>query len=386
MYIDKANLFNKNIILRTDYNVPINNGIIQSTRRIDASLETIKFIINKKPYKIIIISHLGRPNGYDKKLSLEPIRIYLEKMLDRKIVLLKIEDTEEIKKNPFIILENIRFYKEETKICNTTDKFRKKLTNMGDVFINDAFGCCHRTHSSIIGINTSEKYLGFLVQREINYLKNILTKRGKKTLILGGSKISDKIKLIKNLIPKVDNILIGGAMAFTFMKYNNINIGKSLFDSVGFKLIPDILDLANICKTKIYLPTDYLCNDTFSNEGDIKYYQNITGIPDNYMGLDIGNETIDTYKSVLESSNIIVWNGPLGVFEFTNFQQGSKQIMEFISDLDATTIIGGGDTASCCEKFSMEDKMTHISTGGAVSLELLQGKKLPGIIFINNKV
>lgn len=386
MYLDKSKLFNKNIILRTDYNVPIDNGIIQSTRRIDASLETIKFIINKKPSKIIIISHLGRPNGYDKKLSLEPIRIYLEKTLDRKIVLLKIEDTEEIKKNPFIIIENIRFYKEETKICNTTDEFRKKLTNMGDVFINDAFGCCHRSHSSIIGINTSEKYLGFLVQREINYLKNILTKRGKKTLILGGSKISDKIKLIKNLIPKVDNILIGGAMAFTFMKFNNINIGKSLFDSVGFKLIPDILDWANIYKTKIYLPTDYLCNNTFSNEGDIKYYQNITGIPDNYMGLDIGNETIDTYKSVLGSSNIIVWNGPLGVFEFTNFQQGSKQIMEFISDLDATTIIGGGDTASCCEKFSMEDNMTHISTGGAVSLELLQGKKLPGIVFINNKV
>ena len=146
MYLDKSKLFNKNIILRTDYNVPIDNGIIQSTRRIDASLETIKFIINKKPSKIIIISHLGRPNGYDKNLSLEPIRIYLEKMLDRKIVLLKIEDTEEIKKNPFIIIENIRFYKEETKICNTTDEFRKKLTNMGDVFINDAFGCCHRSH------------------------------------------------------------------------------------------------------------------------------------------------------------------------------------------------------------------------------------------------
>ncbi len=377
--MEKSKLYNKNIILRTDYNVPIVNGIIQSTRRIDASLETIKFILNKKPSKIIIISHLGRPNGYDKKLSLEPIRIYLESILNQKIVLLQLEDVEEIQQNRFVMIENIRFYKEETNIC--ADEFRTKLTNMGDVFINDAFGCCHRAHSSIVGINTPEKYLGFLVKKEIKYLKNILRKKGKKTLILGGSKVCDKIKLIKNLIPKVDTILIGGGMAFTFLKYLNLNIGKSLFDSVGFELIPDILDLANQSRTKIYVPSDYLCNNIFSNEGDIQYYQ--TGMPDNYMGLDIGQKTIDTYKSVLKSSNIIIWNGPLGVFEFTNFQQGSKQIMEFISDLDAETIIGGGDTASCCEKFSMEDNMTHISTGGAVSLELLQGNELPGIQFIN---
>ena len=384
MYLEKSKLLNKKVILRTDYNVPINNGIIQSTRRIDASLETIKFIISERPSKVIIVSHLGRPDGYDATLSLEPIRIYLEKMLDKKIVLLKIEDVEEIQKNRFIIIENIRFHKEETKVCNTTDEFRAKLTNMGDVFINDAFGCCHRTHSSIIGINAPDKYLGLLVEREISYLKHILTKKGEKTLILGGSKISDKIGLIKNLIPKVDNILIGGAMAFTFLKYHNINIGKSLFDSVGFKLIPDILDFASICKTKLCLPTDYLCNDIFSNEGNIKYYRNITGIPDDHMGLDIGSETIGAYKSVLESSDIIVWNGPLGVFEFTNFQQGSKQIMEFIANLDATTIIGGGDTASCCEKFSMEDKMTHISTGGGASLEMLQGIELPGVAFVSN--
>ena len=279
-------------------------------------------------------------------------------------------------------MENIRFHKEETDICDTTEIFRQKLTNLGNGFINDAFGCCHRPHSSIVGINTPEKYLGFLVEKEINYLQNILSQGGEKTLILGGSKVSDKIELIKNLIPQVNNILIGGGMAFTFLKHCEVKIGNSLCENDSFHLVKEIIKIAGDYNTHLYLPVDYMCNDKFSNIGDIKYFDNLTGIPRNYMGLDIGEKTIDNYNNILKKSDIIIWNGPMGVFEFDNFKKGSQQMMEFISELDATTVIGGGDTASCCEKFSLENKMTHISTGGGASLELLQGIELPGISFV----
>ena len=385
MLLTQAILTNKRVILRTDYNVPIQNGIIQSTKRIDASLETLKYIIDQKPSKVIIISHLGRPKGNDKSLTLEPIRVYLEEVLKKEIVLSDISDLDKINSNTFIMLENIRFHKEETKVIESTDLFREKLTNLGDVFINDAFGCCHRSHSSMVGINTKEKYIGYLVDKEIIYLKNILEKDGVKTLILGGSKISDKIQLIKNLIPKVDNILIGGGMAFTFLRYNKIEIGKSLFDEEGIKLIPEIMEYAKNNSTNIYLPEDYVCNHEFSNEGNIKYCDNKNGIDKDYMGLDIGYNTIDKFKNILESSDIIIWNGPVGVFEFSKFEIGSKKIMQYISKLDATTIIGGGDTASCCEKFKLEDKMTHLSTGGGASLELLQGNELPGLSFVEEQ-
>ena len=237
MFLEYADLYNKKVILRTDYNVPLSEGIITSTNRIDASLDTINFILKQKPKQLIIISHLGRPKKYDIKLSLEPVREYLQKILKQTITLSPLDN---IDSNKITIIENIRFYKEETKNIDTTIEFRYKLTNLGDVFVNDAFGCCHRAHSSIIGIQTPEKYLGFLVQKELDYLSNSLSVQGVKTLILGGSKISDKIQLIKNLIPKVDNIIIGGGMAFTFLKYSNINIGNSLFDEDGFKLIPEI--------------------------------------------------------------------------------------------------------------------------------------------------
>mgnify|MGYP000861782881 FL=1 len=381
MFLKDTNLYNKKVILRTDYNVPLSNGIITSTNRIDASLDTINFILKQNPTQLIIISHLGRPTSYDKKLSLEPIRSYLQTILNQNITLSSLDN---IDSNKITIIENIRFYKEETKNLDTTYEFRQKLTNLGDVFINDAFGCCHRPHSSIVGINTKEKYLGFLVQKELNYLSNSLSVQGIKTLILGGSKISDKIQLIKNLIPKVDNIIIGGGMAFTFLKYDGVNIGDSLFDEQGYKLIPEIRSLADKYNTRIILPVDFNCNNKFSNDGDLLYAYTPKGIPEGYMGLDVGHLTTDLFKTDLLKSNLIIWNGPLGVFEFDNFQLGSKQIMEHISDLDAVTIIGGGDTTSCCEKFNLQNKMNHVSTGGGASLELLEGKVLPGIEFITN--
>lgn len=381
MFLEYSDLFNKKIILRTDYNVPILNNIITSTKRIDASIDTINFILKQNPKQLIIISHLGRPKKYDSTLSLKPVCQYLQEILKQPVTLSQLDNVDN---NKITILENIRFFEEETRDIKTTPEFRKKLSNLGDVFVNDAFGCCHRAHSSIVGINTNEKYLGFLVQKELDYLSNSLSVSGVKTLILGGSKISDKIQLIKNLIPKMDNIIIGGGMAFTFLKYSDINIGNSLFDEEGFKLIPEIKSLAYKYDTRIILPVDFNCNNTFSNDGDLLYAYTPKGIPEGYMGLDIGELSIQSFKTVLCNSNLIIWNGPLGVFEFDNFELGSKKIMEYISQLESISIIGGGDTASCCEKFNLQDKMSHVSTGGGASLELLEGKNLPGIKFITN--
>lgn len=387
--------YDKKVILRTDFNVPLKNGVIQSTKRIDAAIPTINFILNQKPEKLFIISHLGRPKSPTSKLSLSPIKTYLECQINKKIKLMTLDeilsssfrhqsDTTEI-----IMLENIRFYPEETKMLPTTEDFRKKLTRLGDIFVNDAFGCMHRSHSSIIGIHINEKYCGFIVEKELLHLNSFNTIQGVKTLILGGSKVSDKIKLIEHLIPKVHNILIGGGMVFAFLKYHNIPIGQSLFDEESLGYIENIYRQATIHDTNIILPIDFQCNTSFANEGDIitcdaSYCVKNSGIPENYMGLDIGEKSVALFKQYLENNNCIVWNGPLGVTEFENFAKGSHEIMKFISDLYASTIIGGGDTACCCEKFNLQDKMTHVSTGGGASLEVFEGKILPGISFITS--
>ena len=381
MFLEFSDLKNKKVLIRTDYNVPIINNEIQSTKRIDASIDTLNFILDQKPKQLIIVSHLGRPKDNDKTLTLEPVKSYLASLLKKNIKLCELDN---ISDDKIIMLENIRFHKEETKNIDSTQEFRDKLTNLCDVYINDAFGCCHRAHSSIVGINAKEKYLGFLVQKELEYLSSSLCIKGVKTLILGGSKIVDKIQLIKNLIPKMDNIIIGGGMAFTFLKHMDIKIGNSLFDEESFKLVNEIRSLADESGTRIILPVDFHCNDTFANDGDLKYFSVSNGIDNGYMGLDIGHLSVLSFQTVLMNSDLIIWNGPLGVFEFENFALGSKDIMEFMADLDAVTIIGGGDTTSCCEKFKLQDKMNHVNTGGGASLELLEGKNLPGIKFITN--
>ena len=381
--MNTIDFFDKTVILRTDYNVPVSNGIIKSTIRIDASLRTIQYVLNNQAKKIIIISHRGRPKNNTQDLSLLPIMKYLENTLNLHIYFSTLNNYLSI--NPdlinekIVLLENIRYYPEETQNISSTNLFREKLSSLGDVFINDAFGCSHRAHSSIIGINTKEKCCGFLVEKEKLYLQNIFNNSGNTTLILGGSKISDKIQLIKNLVPKVNNILIGGGMAFTFLKYFGTKIGNSLFDEPGFKSVSNILETAVIHKTTITLPSDFICNNKIANGGNIVYKDSTIGVPDKFMGLDIGIETINKFKSVLSQSDYIIWNGPLGMFELDDYSNGTKQIMKHISMLSAITIIGGGDTTASCEKFGLCDKMNHISTGGGASLELLEGKNLPGL-------
>ena len=381
MYLKPTNFSGKKVILRVDFNVPIIDGTIQSTKRIDAVIPTINIILKNNPERLFIISHLGRPKGIDMKLTLKPVMEYINRYYNFTVGFSTLDNLQ-YNNDRIVLLENIRFYYEETKELPTTVQFRKRLTGLADIFINDAFGCCHRSHSSIVGIDCPEKYLGLLVRKELKYLKGCLNMPGKKTLILGGSKVGDKIKLINNLIPIMDNIIIGGGMAFTFLKKMGMKIGDSLFDEEGYDMIEDIMINADKHNTEITVPLDFNCNDRFSNTGNIINRPIHIGIEKGYIGLDIGVNSITLFLKKLEQSDIIFWNGPMGVFEFPNFAVGSRILMNYLAKSDKTTIIGGGDTSSCCQMFGLEMAMTHVSTGGGASLELLEGNELPGIEFI----
>ena len=389
MYLNNIDFTNKKIILRVDFNVPIKDNIITSDKRILAVLPTIEYIMNSKPSRLIIISHMGRPKGFDMKKTLLPVFTYLEKIFKNDISFSTLEDLDK-NHNKIILLENIRFYEEETFKINdiSQDKldiimnFRKRLSVLGDVFVNDAFGCCHRAHSSIVGIECKEKCMGLLIEKEMKYLKESMKLSGHKTLILGGSKVTDKIKLINNLIPKMDTIIIGGAMVFTFYRYLCFQVGKSLVDEEGVDLVEDILYNAEKHHTKIILPIDFVGSTEFSENGMIQTFDIKYGINENYMGLDIGPQSVKIINHHLKETDIIFWNGPLGVFEMKRFEKGSRDVMEFIAKNNIKCVVGGGDTASCCEKFELEKYMTHVSTGGGASLELLEGKVLPGIKFL----
>lgn len=391
--LHELDLSNKSIILRVDYNVPIHNHIIIDTHRIDMTLDTIRTIIEQPIKRLYIITHLGRPGGvYKKDLDLSLIHTYVSESLQQPIHfesgLLKKQPIE--CKEKIVLLDNIRFNPEEenTNINHPDVKaFRSYLTSLCDVYINDAFGCCHRPHSSIVGIDAPIKCPGPLIASEMHYLQNIFmaSTSTSKTAIIGGSKVKDKINLLYNIIPKVNNLIIGGGMVFTFLKYLDISsIGSSLFDKKGYSCVADIIANATKHHTKLILPVDFLCNKTFSNTGSILHTTIERGIPDDYMGLDIGHKTIENIKQVLSNSSMIIWNGPLGVFEFDNFAKGSKSIMEYMASLSsATTIIGGGDTASCCRQFNCHDKMDWVSTGGGASLTMIEGGSLPGIDFLD---
>lgn len=379
--IEDVNLKNKSILLRCDFNVPIKNGKIENTFRIDKSLETIKYCLEKECKKIRIVSHLGRPNGkYNKDLSLLPISEYLSSKLNIKIPLVELNKLL-INNKKVILVENIRFSYSELDIINNTNLVTILKSGI-DIYINDAFGCCHRNQTSIVSINVPLKVSGFLLKKEIEFLSNRINSCEKPfTAIVGGSKVSDKIKLLKNLMQKIDHLIIGGGMAFTFLKKkNNIKIGNSLFDKEGYDMIDDIYDFAEKNNVKIYLPIDIIIADNFSNDANFKTIEN--DIPDGWMGLDIGKKSINYFGEIIKKSKTILWNGPMGVFEFENFKYGSIGIAEHIKNAtknNALTIVGGGDTSSCVINFGYYDFVTHVSTGGGASLELLEGKLLPGI-------
>ncbi len=383
----------KRVILRCDFNVPLDEkGQINDDSRIRASLPTIRYLIEKGA-KIIVMSHLGRPKGEpDMKYSLKPVAERLSSLLGQD-VLFRGEPqviTDEIHElaawlNPgqVLLLENVRFRKEETK---NDPSFSKELAELADIFVNDAFGSAHRAHCSTTGI---AEYIpgvsGLLLEKELEFLGETVNNPRRPFLaILGGAKVSDKIPVIENLLNKVDVLIIGGGMAYTFLKAQGYEIGKSLLEEDKIEMALTLFAKAKERGVTLLLPVDILAAKEFSNDAEAAYYD-IDSIPKDWMGLDIGEKTVELFKGEIEKAATVVWNGPMGVFEMPNFSKGTKAIADALAASQATTIIGGGDSAAAVRQFGLADKMTHISTGGGASLEFLEEKILPGVAALQDK-
>lgn len=371
----------KRALVRVDFNVPLDKKTNEITddKRIRESLPTIKYLAEKNA-KIILCSHLGRPDGkIVEYLRMDKVAERLGKLLSKKIK--KLDDCVgndvknkimEMKDSDVVVLENLRFHPEEE--ANDAN-FSKQLADLAELYVNDAFGTCHRAHASTYGV---AKYLksaaGFLVEKELRVMGKALENPDKPFIaILGGVKISDKIKVIENLLSKVDKLLLGGAMIFTFYRAQGKNVGSSKVDEEGIGIAKKLLK-----NKKVILPVDVIIADRFDANANSKIVD-VSNIPNGWMGLDIGPETIKNYKEILKNAKTVVWNGPMGVFEFEKFANGTREIAKFMSTLRATTIVGGGDSAAAVEKFGYASKLTHVSTGGGASLEFFEGKKLPGI-------
>lgn len=382
----------KKVIVRCDFNVPQDsNGKITDDRRIVSALPTINYLIENNA-KVILMSHLGRPKeGFDPKYSLKPVAKRLSELLGKKVLFAEdkevvgenaIKYTNEMKNGDVVLLENVRFIKTETK--NDLD-FAKKLASLADIFVNDAFGTAHRANSSTVGIaNYLPAVAGFLIEKETSIMGKALDNPERPFVaILGGAKVSDKIGVINNLLDKVDKLIIGGGMAYTFLKAKGMNVGKSLLEEDKVELAKEMMKKAEEKGVKLLLPIDNVAAKEFKADAKWKVFEN--GMPDDYEGLDIGPKTIKLFEDELKGAKTVVWNGPMGVFEMPAFAVGTKKIAEALSNLNATTIIGGGDSAAAVEQLGFADKMTHISTGGGASLEFLEGLELPGIAALNDK-
>ena len=385
-------LNNKKVLIRVDFNVPMKDGKITDDTRVKASLPTIKYALDNDA-KVILLSHLGRvkEESDKKKLSLKPVFELLSSLLEEKVYFVeetrgkKLEEAiSKLNNKEVLVIENTRFEDYPNKLESTNDlELGKYWASLGDIFINDAFGTCHRAHASNVGIASNlPSGLGFLVEKEIKAFEPVLNNPKKPfTVILGGAKVVDKIPVIENLIDKADHILIGGGMAYTFLKAQNYEIGKSLVDLEHIEFCQNLL---NKYPNKIILPVDSV-NALEIAENAITHDKNVEDFMEEEIGLDIGTNTISEFKKYLEKSKTIVWNGPMGYAEYEVFSKGTKAICETLKKVQATKIIGGGDTISLVQKLGYNDENTHISTGGGASLELLSGKILPGIDAIDEK-
>ena len=382
----------KKVLVRCDFNVPIDSetGKITDNRRIRAALPTIQYLLDHNA-KVILCSHLGRPKGeFNLKYSLKPVAEELSKLLNKDVKLAKDvigesakELTSNMKEGDIVLLENVRFHKEQEQ---NEPEYSKALASMAEIYVNDAFGTAHRAHSSTTGV---ADYLpavsGFLIEKELEFLGGALENpKHPFVAILGGAKVSDKIGVIENLLDKVDTLIIGGGMAYTFYKAQGHHIGTSICEEDKLDLAKSILEKAQEKGVKLLLPVDNHVSSEYSNNGEDKIVDS-TEIPDGFMGLDIGPKTIEKFEEAVKDAKTVVWNGPLGVCEFDKFATGTKAVATMLSKIGATTIIGGGDSAAAIEKLGLADKMTHISTGGGASLEFLEGKTLPGIACLQDK-
>ena len=383
--VKDIDLKGKKVFVRCDFNVPMDEERnITDNTRIVAALPTIKYLLEQN-CKIILASHLGRPKGEVKpEYSLAPVAKELSKLLNKEIIMAKdvigpdaMEKAKNLKEGEILLLENVRFHREET---DNDPEFSKKLASMAEVFVNDAFGTAHRAHSSTTGIAS---YLpavsGFLIEKELKFLGDALNNPERPFVaILGGAKVSDKIGVIDSLLEKVDTLIIGGGMAYTFFKAQGYEVGNSLCELDKLDLARELMEKAKTKGVKLMLPVDTKVGKEFKVDTESKIVK-YTEIPADWEGFDIGDETIKLFSDEIRKAKTVVWNGPLGLFEFPQFAIGTNAIAKVLSEIDATTIIGGGDSAAAVEKAGLADKMTHISTGGGASLEFLEGKKLPGI-------
>ncbi len=380
------------VLCRCDFNVPMKDGEITDDFRIVAALPTIKYLIENKA-RVILMSHMGKPKGEPKpELSLVPVARRLEELLGQRVQFaacpVVIDDevramAANLEPGEVMLLENTRYRAEETK---SEEPFTGELASLGELFVNDAFGTAHRDHSSTAGL---ARYLptvsGFLIEKEVKFLGDALESPERPLLaILGGAKVETKIPVMENLLGKVDQILIGGGMSYTFFKGLGYEIGKSLLDADSIDFTKEILVKAKDAGVEILLPVDTVCTDDFEANNVVEVYDS-DKIPANLMGMDIGPKTIALYEDAIAKAKTIVWNGPMGVFENPKFEAGTKAIAQALADSDATTIIGGGDSAAAVEQFGLKDKMTHVSTGGGASMEFLEGRELPGIACIEEK-
>ena len=389
--IEDIDVSGKKVLVRCDFNVPLDeNKNITDETRINAALPTIKYLLEHKA-AVILCSHLGRPKGeFNMKYSLAPVAKRLSEKLGFEVKLAKDvigpdakKLAAEVKPGQAVLLENVRFHAEEEK---NDPAFAKELASMADIYVSDAFGTVHRAHASTAGV---AQYLpavaGFLIGKELNFLGKAVTNPERPFVaILGGAKVKDKIGVITNLIEKVDTLLIGGGMAYTFMKATGGEIGNSLCDEERLGLALELLDKAKAKGVKLLLPVDNVCGKEFNNDTEQMVCES-GKIPEGWEGLDIGPKTVELFSKEIKAAKTVVWNGPMGVFEMPNFAKGTLAIATAMAESDATTIIGGGDSAAAVTQMGLADKMSHISTGGGASLEFLEGKTLPGVAALNDK-
>ena len=382
----------RKILVRCDFNVPMKDGNITNDIRIVSALPTIKYLIENDA-AVILMSHMGRPKGEPKpEFTLRPVADRLSELLGQDVIFAPSpvvvddgvrETAAALQGGQVMLLENVRYRAEETK---NEEPFTGELASLGEIFVNDAFGTAHRAHCSTAGL---AKYMpavsGFLIEKEIKFLGDVLEDPERPFVaIMGGAKVGDKIPVIENLMKKVDSLIIGGGMSYTFFKAMGYEIGKSILDEESTGLAGELMKKAEAAGVQLLLPVDTVCAREFSNDSEKAVFDR-DSIPEDMMGMDIGPKTIELYKDCISKAKTIVWNGPAGVFEMPSFEAGTKAIAQPLAESDATTVIGGGDSAAAVEQFGFADKMTHISTGGGASLEFLEGKELPGVACLEDK-
>jgi phosphoglycerate kinase len=391
--IEDINVRGKKCLVRCDFNVPLKDGKITDENRLVGAMPTIKYLIENGA-KVILCSHLGKPKGEPKpELSLAPVATRLSEMLGQEVVFAADANVvgenakkavAEMKDGDVVLLENTRYRKEETK---NEEGYSKELASLAEIFVNDAFGTAHRAHCSTVGAGQflEERACGYLIQKELDFLGSAVENPVRPFLaILGGAKVSDKLGVINNLLEKVDTLIIGGGMAYTFIKALGHEIGTSLLEEDKVAYAKEMMDKAKAKGVNLLLPVDFVYADRFAEDAQPHITEG-RDIPADCMGLDIGPKTRELFANAIRESKTIVWNGPMGVFEFENFANGTKAIAQAMADVDATTIIGGGDSAAAVNQMGFGDKMSHISTGGGASLEFLEGKELPGIVALDDK-